>query len=295
MQKVYELTKQLGVKITNERATYLALATCLVIQDPSYMRHMGKRLYSDIAALLGKTPLSVSRGISRAVCECWDYGNHRFLNQVAGCRVLEKPSPAEMISFMADYLVKQEPKHIFRYHHLLNSSWQEAALTDIEEVMANAPNKRRQTYTVCIEQLVPENHPVRLMDGLTVWNKVNAVFSESCSVAPKSDSDYVSPIHFLRLLLLCSYQKIRHIEHLLQELEVNMAYRWFLEMDLMDPPLTKESLAKCYTVYFSDNQLLGRLIYGILDSCRKKKLIRVVDIGEEAKRLEKLAEEIGKG
>ncbi|MCD2492274.1 hypothetical protein LQE92_06470 [Lacrimispora sp. NSJ-141] len=290
MQKVYELTKQLGVKITNERATYLALATCLVIQDPSYMRHMGKRLYSDIAALLGKTPLSVSRGISRAVCECWDYGNHRFLNQVAGCRVLEKPSPAEMISFMADYLVKQEPKHIFRYHHLLNSSWQEAALTDIEEVMASAPNKRRQTYTVCIEQLVPENHPVRLMDDAVNWEHITKLFTETPGYSTINSA--VSPIQFIRFLLLISIYKTKSPQCLIEALDINIAYRWFLELGLADEAPTIAELTDCYNLYFADNQFLEKLLYGILETYRKKRIIKIADPATEAKKLIKMAEKL---
>ena len=48
---------------------------------------------------------SISRSISRAVCDCWDYGNREKLDQIASRHLTEKPTPKEFIVYLCSYLM----------------------------------------------------------------------------------------------------------------------------------------------------------------------------------------------
>lgn len=48
---------------------------------------------------------SISRSISRAVCDCWDYGNRKKLDQIASRHLTEKPTPKEFIVYLCSYLM----------------------------------------------------------------------------------------------------------------------------------------------------------------------------------------------
>ena len=49
---------------------------------------------------------SISRSISCAVCDCWDYGNRTNLDKVANRHLIEKPSPKELIIYLCSYLAR---------------------------------------------------------------------------------------------------------------------------------------------------------------------------------------------
>lgn len=65
--------------------------------------HLMTWLYPRIGAAFQRTPESVARSISRAVEDCWLYGDRRLLEQIAGRRLAEKPLPGEMIYLLYRY------------------------------------------------------------------------------------------------------------------------------------------------------------------------------------------------
>ncbi|WP_434311485.1 sporulation initiation factor Spo0A C-terminal domain-containing protein [Hominifimenecus sp. rT4P-3] len=83
---------------------YLTAAIEIVLEDGYPIRSLTTSLYPKIAERTGATTHSVARGLARAVDDCWEYGNRNALEQLVGRRLLEKPSPGEMIYYLVRYL-----------------------------------------------------------------------------------------------------------------------------------------------------------------------------------------------
>ena len=59
----------------------------------------------------------------------------------------------------------------------------------------------------------------------------------------------------------------------MKEIEVNVAYRWFLRLDMMDPVPHFSTFGKNYTRRFKDTDLFEQIFSRILEECMKYKLV----------------------
>ena len=59
----------------------------------------------------------------------------------------------------------------------------------------------------------------------------------------------------------------------MKEIEVNVAYRWFLGLDMMDPVPHFSTFGKNYTRRFKDTNLFEQIFSRILEECMKYKLV----------------------
>lgn len=84
---------------------HLALAVYYCCQVPVYSGIcLERQIYPLISNEINLPVRSISRSISRAVCDCWDYGNRTNLDKVANRHLIEKPSPKELIIYLCSYL-----------------------------------------------------------------------------------------------------------------------------------------------------------------------------------------------
>ena len=61
-----------------------------------------------------------------------------------------------------------------------------------------------------------------------------------------------------------------------EEIEVNVAYRWFLGLDMLDPVPHFSTFGKNYTRRFKDTDLFEQIFEHILTQCYKYKLVQSV-------------------
>ena len=59
----------------------------------------------------------------------------------------------------------------------------------------------------------------------------------------------------------------------MKEIEVNVVYRWFLGLDMMDPVPHFSTFGKNYTRRFKDTNLFEQIFSRILEECMKYKLV----------------------
>ena len=59
----------------------------------------------------------------------------------------------------------------------------------------------------------------------------------------------------------------------MKEIEVNVAYRWFLGLDMLDPVPHFSTFGKNYTRRFKDTDLFEQIFSKILEDCMKYKLV----------------------
>ena len=88
-------------------------------------------------------------------------------------------------------------------------------------------SQQRQIQFLCLEDLVPENHIVREIDQAIdfsfIYEEVNGLYSELDWGKPGIDPVCLFKIVFLQYLF-----GIRSMRQTIKEIEVNMAYRWFI-------------------------------------------------------------------
>lgn len=76
---------------------YLVCAADLVLEDPTRLHLITKRLYRDIAQIYKTTPGAVERGIRTAIQSGWERGSKAAFESLMGYLPKECPSNAEFI------------------------------------------------------------------------------------------------------------------------------------------------------------------------------------------------------
>ena len=83
---------------------------------------------------------------------------------------------------------------------------------------------------VCIENLVPEDHLLRKIDKYIefgfIYEKVEDLY------CPDNGRPALDPVVLFKILFIGYLFGIRSERRLVKEIEVNMAYRWFLGLGL---------------------------------------------------------------
>ncbi|RJS59936.1 IS1182 family transposase [Bacillus sp. PK3_68] len=134
----------------------------------------------------------------------------------------------------------------------------------------NNPIQRNQIEMIALDQLVPENHLVRKMEAAMdfsfIYDLVEGLYAEvGC---PSID-----PIILIKLIFIQYAFGIRSIRKTIEEVETNMAYRWFLGYGFHDKVPHFSTFGKNYERRFKDTDLFEQIFYRILKIAAEKKLI----------------------
>ena len=69
------ILRRAGLNGTRREFDHLTKAVMLVLEDPSYLRHVTARLYAEVALELGVTSLQVERSMRTAIEKIWNRDN----------------------------------------------------------------------------------------------------------------------------------------------------------------------------------------------------------------------------
>lgn len=92
---------------------HLALVVYHCCTLPIYQGFTLEHVYPIIAHELKVSTFSLSKSIARANTDCWTYGKRQTLEQIAGCTLIEKTTPKELVFYLSDYLVRES--HLISY------------------------------------------------------------------------------------------------------------------------------------------------------------------------------------
>lgn len=96
----------------------------------------------------------------------------------------------------------------------------------------NQSENRRQVNIVCIEDLVPENHILRDIDKAIdfsfIYDEVKELYCED------NGRPSIDPVVLFKIVMIQYTFGIRSMRQTIKEIEVNMAYRWFLGYDMLE-------------------------------------------------------------
>jgi transposase len=122
--------------------------------------------------------------------------------------------------------------------------------------------KREQINMVCIEDLVPKHHILRDIDKAIdfrfIYDDVKDLYCEN------NGRPSIDPIVLFKIVLIQYTFGIRSMRQTIKEIEVNMAYRWFLGFDMLDRIPHFTTFGKNYVRRFADSDIFEKIFERIL-------------------------------
>lgn len=139
-------------------------------------------------------------------------------------------------------------------------------------MMTESPDKvRKQVTFTCIDDLVPEDHLLRTIEKAINWTFIYDLVREKYSSDNGRPS--IDPVTLIKIPLIQYLYGIKSMRQTIKDIEVNMAYRWFLGLDFYDPVPHFSTFGKNYTRRFKGTDLFEQIFEHILEECYRFKLI----------------------
>lgn len=123
---------------------------------------------------------------------------------------------------------------------------------------------QREIKYVCLEDLVPRDHLLRKIDACIdfsfIYAEVKGMYSEIEWGKPGID-----PVALFKIVFLQYLYGIRSMRQTIREIEVNMAYRWFIGYDMFEKIPHFSTFGKNYSRRFQGTDIFERIFRRILE------------------------------
>lgn len=147
--------------------------------------------------------------------------------------------------------------------------------------MLNAtPNKCTQEQIICIDDLVPQNHMLRKIDRAIDWSFIYDLVQDKYCLDNGRPS--IDPVTLIKIPIIQYLYGIKSMRQTIKEIEVNVAYRWFLGLDLTDKVPHFSTFGKNYTRRFKDTDIFEKIFARILEECISRKLVKSKEVFVDA-------------
>ena len=144
----------------------------------------------------------------------------------------------------------------------------------------NADKKREQIQMFCMDDLVPQDHLLRLIDKAIDWSFIYDLVEEKyCSDNGRPSID---PVVLIKIPFIQYLYGIKSMRQTIKDIEVNVAYRWFLGLEMYDSVPHFSTFGKNYTRRFKDTDLFEQIFAKILEDCYKWKFVDPTEVFVDA-------------
>lgn len=126
---------------------------------------------------------------------------------------------------------------------------------------------REQVMFFSMEDMVPKDHILRLIDESISFDFIYDLVEEKYS--PDFGRPSLDPVVLIKIQLIQYLFGIKSMRQTIKDIEVNIAYRWFLGINLMDPVPHFTTFGKNYTRRFKDTDLYEQIFARVLEECMK--------------------------
>lgn len=124
---------------------------------------------------------------------------------------------------------------------------------------------------VYIEKLVPENHILRNIDKYIDFSFINNLTKDL--YCPNNGRPAIDPVILFKMLFIGYLFGIRSERQLVKEIEVNIAYRWFLGFSLTDKIPSHSTISQNRIRRFNDTNVYQDIFDNIVFQAINKKLV----------------------
>ena len=137
-------------------------------------------------------------------------------------------------------------------------------------------DKPSQIQMISVDQLVPEDHLLRKIDRYIDFSFIYELVEDKYSADRGRPS--LDPVMLIKIPLIQYLYGIRSMRQTIREIEVNMAYRWFLGLDFCDAVPHFTTFGKNYARRFEGTDLFEQIFTRILYQCMKSGLVDGTDV-----------------
>lgn len=135
----------------------------------------------------------------------------------------------------------------------------------------NTDKNRSQLQIVCLDDLVPSDHLLRIIDRAIDWSFIYGIVEDKYS--PDNGRPSIDPVILIKIAFIQYLYGIKSMRQTIKDIEVNMAYRWFIGLEMYDKVPHFSTFGKNYSRRFKDTDLFQQIFRHILEECYKFKLI----------------------
>ena len=121
----------------------------------------------------------------------------------------------------------------------------------------NTDKKREQIQMFCMDDMVPSDHLLRIIDKAINWNFIYDLVEDKYSHETGRPS--LDPVMLIKIPLIQYLYGIKSMRQTVKDIEVNVAYRWFLGLGMYDDVPHFSTFGKNYTRRFKDTDLFEQI------------------------------------
>ena len=147
-------------------------------------------------------------------------------------------------------------------------------------MLNTTPNKCSQEHILCMDDLVPKNHLLRKIDRALDWSFIYDLVQDKYCLDNGRPS--IDPVTLIKIPIIQYLYGIKSMRQTIKEIEVNVAYRWFLGLDFNDKVPHFSTFGKNYTRRFKDTDIFEQIFAKILEECIAHKLVKPKEIFVDA-------------
>ena len=125
--------------------------------------------------------------------------------------------------------------------------------------------KREQIQFFSMDDMVPENHLLRLIEQTIDFDFIYDLVEDRYCLDNGRPS--IDPVMLIKIQLIQCLYGIRSMRQTIKDIEVNVAYRWFLGLSMLDSVPHFTTFGKNYTRRFKDTDLYEKIFERILEEC----------------------------
>jgi len=129
----------------------------------------------------------------------------------------------------------------------------------------NMDKNRKQIQMFSMDDLVPKDHLLRDIERAISFDFIYDLVEEKYS--PDFGRPSLDPVMLIKIPLIQYLYGIKSMRQTIKEIEVNIAYRWFLGLDMTDKVPHFSTFGKNYTRRFKDTDLFEQIFKRILQEC----------------------------
>lgn len=136
-------------------------------------------------------------------------------------------------------------------------------------------NKNEVFVMDSLDNLVPQNHLVRKLESYVDWSFINELTDSLYSNQGRS---CVDPVILFKMIFINKLFGINSMRKTCDEIQVNVAYRWFLGLGFEDNIPNHSTYSQNYRRKYRDNGIAEKIFMGILTQLYDHELIDMESI-----------------
>ncbi|NLC69626.1 MAG: transposase [Clostridiaceae bacterium] len=135
----------------------------------------------------------------------------------------------------------------------------------------NIYKDRNQIEFVCLEQIVPEEHLLRKIENVIDFSFIHKYTKEYSS--EKKGRPCIDPVILFKIIFLNYFYGKNSVRATIEEIKVNMAYRWFLGLSITDTVPNYSTFSQNYIRRFKNTNVFENIFSTVITKLLEMNLV----------------------